>query len=125
MVHKGRYTKSTGGISKKAVYLPKDNKRVKTLKILKARGKMNQNRLMHSVGLTRSQWAKYDARLNEMIEWGWLNKDPSTEYKGGTIYSLTKVGSNLADFFNEIYNKQPDELSKLEIFSEYQITGQD
>ena len=94
MVRRGTYTKK----SEKATYLPKDNKRVKTLRILKAKGKSNKNQLIHTVGLTRNHHSKYSAILDEMVEWGWLNKDPSTEYKGGVIFSLTEVGSELADF---------------------------
>ena len=41
MVRKGTYTKK----SEKAIYLQKDNKRVKTLRILQAKGKTNKNQL--------------------------------------------------------------------------------
>ena len=48
MVHRGKYAK--GG--KKSPYIRPDNRRVKTLRILKSEGSKNQNQLMMTQGLT-------------------------------------------------------------------------
>ena len=116
MVQRGRYAK--GG--KKVSNIPRDNRRIQTLRILKSEGKMNQNQLMHKQGLTRTQWQNFANILGEMEGWGWLNKDPSTEAKNVNIFSLTNLGHSVHDAVNELLknDKMRGELMKFEMFYE-------
>ena len=116
MVQHGRYAK--GG--KKVSNIPRDNRRVQTLRILKAEGRLNQNQLMHKQGLTRTQWQNFANILGEMEGWGWLNKDPSTEAKNVKIFSLTDLGRSVHDAVNEPLKNDEirEELMKFEMFYE-------
>ena len=123
MVQRGRYAK--GG--KKVSNIPRDNRRVQTLRILKAEGRLNQNQLMHKQGLTRTQWQNFANILGEMEGWGWLNKDPSTEAKNVNIFSLTDLGHSVHDAVNEPLKNDEirEELMKFEMYSERKETTQD
>ena len=116
MVQRGRYAK--GG--KKVSNIPRDSRRVQTLRILKSEGRMNQNQLMHKQGLTKSHWRNFANILGEMEGWGWLNKDPSTEAKNVKIFSLTNLGHSVHDAVNELLknDKMRGELMKFEMFYE-------
>ena len=122
MVQRGRYAK--GG--KKASNIPRDNRRVQTLRILKSEGKMNQNQLMHKQGLTKTQWRNFANILGEMEGWRWLNKDPSTEAKNVKIFSLTNLGHSVHDAINEPLKNDEirEELMKFEMFYERKETEQ-
>ena len=116
MIQHGRYGK--GG--KKVSNIPRDNRRVQTLRILKSAGRMNQNQLMHKQGLTKTQWRNFQNILGEMEGWGWLNKDPSTEAKNVKMFSLTNLGHSVHDAVNELLknDKMRGELMKFEMFYE-------
>ena len=122
MVQRGRYAK--GG--KKASNIPRDNRRIQTLRILKSEGKMNQNQLMHKQGLTKTQWRNFANILGEMEGWRWLNKDPSTEAKNVKIFSLTNLGHSVHDAINEPLKNDEirEELMKFEMFYERKETEQ-
>ena len=122
MVQRGRYAK--GG--KKASNIPRDNRRVQTLRILKSEGKMNQNQLMHKQGLTKTQWRNFANILGEMEGWRWLNKDPSTEAKNVKMFSLTDLGHSVHDAINEPLKNDEirEELMKFEMFYERKETEQ-
>ena len=122
MVQRGRYAK--GG--KKASNIPRDNRRVQTLRILKSEGRLNQNQLMHKQGLTKTQWRNFQNILGEMEGWGWLNKDPSTEAKNVKIFSLTNLGHSVHDAVNEPLKNDEirEELMKFEMFYERKETEQ-
>ena len=122
MVQRGRYAKGGGKVSN----IPRDNRRVQTLRILKSAGRMNQNQLMHKQGLTKSHWRNFQNILGEMEGWGWLNKDPSTEAKNVKIFSLTNLGHSVHDSVNELLknDKMRGELMKFEMFYERKETNQ-
>ena len=123
MVQHGRYAK--GG--KKVSNIPRDSRRVQTLRILKSEGRMNQNQLMHKQGLTKSHWRNFANILGEMEGWRWLNKDPSTEAANVNIWSLTNLGHSVHDAAYEPLknDKIREELMKFEMYSERKETTQD
>ena len=123
MVHKGRYTK--GG--KKSPYIRQDNRRMKTLRILKSEGNKNQSQLMTTQGLTSTQWRNFGNILDEMVEWGWIEKKQSTDAKNVKMFSLTDRGHNVHKVFDDLLKNDElyDELTKLDIFFERKETSQD
>ena len=123
MVHKGRYTK--GG--KKSPYIRQDNRRMKTLRILKSEGNKNQSQLMTTQGLTSTQWRNFGNILDEMVEWGWVEKKQSTDAKNVKMFSLTDTGHNIHKVFDDLLKNDElyDELTKLDIFFERKETSQD
>ena len=123
MVRRGIYTKTKDGETARATYLPKDNKRVKVLRILHSQGRMNQNKLLHSAGLTRSHWKKFGILLTDMKDWGWITKEDSTEYSGGKIYDLTDKGTEIAELLKDVYNENSELLENFEMFFEFEKTN--
>tara|TARA_B110000014_G_C19930897_1_gene481575 strand:+ start:171 stop:551 length:381 start_codon:yes stop_codon:yes gene_type:complete len=120
MVKRGLYRKSRidseGRITReKATYLPKDNKMVRTLKILSQFDKLNQTKLMSTNGLKRGQWQKYNNILSTMVEWNWLTIEKSMEHEKVNLYGLTDKGRQLASDINKLISENP-ELEKLETF---------
>ena len=120
MVKRGLYRKSRidseGRITReKATYLPKDNKMVRTLKILSQFDKLNQTKLMSTNGLKRGQWQKYNNILSTMVEWNWLTIEKSKEHEKVNLYGLTDKGRQLASDINKLISENP-ELEKLETF---------
>ena len=125
MVKRGLYRKSRidseGRITReKATYLPKDNKMVRTLKILSQFDKLNQTKLMSTNGLKRGQWQKYNNILSTMVEWNWLTIEKSTEHEKVILYGLTDKGRQLASDINKLISENP-ELEKLETFQPLDI----
>ena len=102
MVKKGRpYTK--GG--KPATYLPKDNKKYHTLKILKE-GPKTQTKLMEQQSLKTTQWRNYQNILNNMSEMEWIEQIDSTE-SNAHPYKITQTGISIeAAFANLLDDKK-------------------
>ena len=102
MVRKGAYTK--GG--EKASYLPADNKKYHTLKILK-QGKKTQTKLMEEQDLNTTQWRNYSNILNKLTELKWIEQIDSDE-SNAKPFAITNKGRAIADAFEKLLNDNPD-----------------
>ena len=115
MVRRGIYTK--GG--KKASYLPADNKKYHTLKILK-QGQKTIAKLMEEQHLNTSQWGHYKNILNKLTELEWIEQIDSEE-SNAKPFAITEKGKDVYDALDTLMNNSEvsDELKKgFEMFTE-------
>ena len=120
MVRKGKYTK--GG--KKARYLPADNKKYQTLRILK-QGQKTPTKLMDQQHLSRANWGNYKIILNRLAELKWIELVDSEE-SNAKPYAITKKGRDVYDALDALMNNSEvyNELKKgFEMFTEYSLDG--
>ena len=99
-----------------SAYLARDNTRVQIMIFLKSHKVANQNKIKHEAkGLSTQNWNPMKNTLDEMCEWGWIEKRASEEAQNMTVYSLTDTGQTVADQFIEVRNKF-EEFFKLDSF---------
>ena len=115
MVRKGRYTKE----GKQATYLPRDNKKYHTLKILKE-GPKTQTKLMETQSLNRTQWRNYKNILENMATLEWIEKIDSEE-SNLHPYKITQKGRTIEEALDKLLNNSDivDDLKEgFEMFNE-------
>ena len=113
MVRKGKYTPNRSG----PTYLPRDNVRLKIILFLYANGRASQNKMLNTdSGLSGQKWVTMKNTLDELCEWGWIEKKQSEDVANVTMYSLLEDGKNTAKKIKDLENNAP-ELFKLDSFS--------
>lgn len=91
----GKYSSTHG----KEGYQNKDNTRLKVIMWLSGVGKSNQNNMMneeHSPLKRGQKWVRLSNILDELVEWGWIEKKPSKDVKGVMMYELLDAGREIA-----------------------------
>ena len=110
MVRTGEYQPRKGG----PTYLPKDNTRLKIIMWLYSKKRSNQNQMMNKdSGLRGQSWVKLSNVLNELCEWGWIEKNQSEDVANVTVYQLLQKGMGIAEVINKLQNDS-SELWKLD-----------
>jgi len=82
-------------------------------------GKSNQYKMMKdSKSRIRGQkWVTLANILEELCEWGWIEKKQSEDAENVKVYSLLEKGLKIAKLFTELETTHP-ELWKLDSFFE-------
>ena len=110
MVRKGKYQPSRGG----PTYLPKDNVRLKVIMWLYSKKRSNQNKMMNEdSGLRGQKWIALSNVLDELCEWGWIEKSQSEDVANVKIYQLLEKGRKIAEVIHKLQNDS-SELWKLD-----------
>ena len=112
-MREGKYkSRHTGG----SAYLARDNTRIQIILFLRSNKVANQNKIRHEAkGLSTQQWTPMKNMLDEMCEWGWIEKRASEESQNMTVYSLTDTGIAVGKQLIEIRDKF-EEFFKLDSF---------
>ena len=113
MVRTGPY-KSKHTIN--SAYLVRDNTRIQIILFLRSNKVANQNKIRHEAkGLSTQQWTPMKNMLDEMCDWGWIEKRASEESQNMTVYSLTDTGTAVGKQLIEIRDNF-EEFFKLDSF---------
>ena len=120
MVRRGKFKPTQGG----PTYVYKDNVRLKIIMYLLSVGKTNQNRMMNDerAGLRGQKWISLANTLDELCEWGLIEKKKSDEAANVTVYQLLEKGRNLALTLKDSNNTN-SELWKLDSFHGINLSG--
>lgn len=113
-MRRGKFRPSQGG----QTYVYKDNVRLKVVTYLLSVPKANQNKMMNDerAGLRGQKWISLANTLNELCEWGWIEKKESDEAANVTVYQLLEKGRKVAFALKEMHDGN-NELLKLDSFS--------
>jgi len=79
--------------------------------------KANQNKMMNdeTAGLRGQKWISLTNTLDELCEWGWIEKKRSDEAANVTVYQLLEKGRKVALALKELQGGK-NELLKLDSF---------